>query len=411
MRLGEKTRLAFVGINYKPEPTGIGPYTSGMAESLSRLGHEVSVVTANPHYPYWRVKPEDRVWKSTRYIAGVKVTRYRHYVPKAPRGLLRALSEITFGLRSYLYSFKRLDVVVLVSPALLASLLVMLKIKIFHPKVKIVTWVQDLYGLGVQQTSNSNSLVSRIFIALEKKLFQNSDSIVTIHKSMARAINQSYNVPQDKIRIVRNWTHIEPIVRIDPLQVRKNLGWEGRIVALHSGNMGQKQALENVIDAAKLSVHAHPNILFVLMGEGSERKRLSNLSQGLRNVQMLDPVADDIYFSALCAADYLLVNEGNEVIDMAFPSKLTSYFMSGTPVIAATNESSSTALEIKENVAGVVVAPMSPSELLQAIVEGQQKNKEMKLFSQNALRHANAQLRIESATSAFDSLIKLFTVC
>ena len=48
-------RVLVVGINYSPEPTGIAPYTTGMAEYLAEQGANVTVLTGVPHYPEWRI--------------------------------------------------------------------------------------------------------------------------------------------------------------------------------------------------------------------------------------------------------------------------------------------------------------------------------------------------------------------
>jgi colanic acid biosynthesis glycosyl transferase WcaI len=42
-------RVLVVGINYWPEPTGIAPYNTGMAEYLADLGAKVTVLTGVPH--------------------------------------------------------------------------------------------------------------------------------------------------------------------------------------------------------------------------------------------------------------------------------------------------------------------------------------------------------------------------
>lgn len=44
-------RILLLSLNYAPEPTGIGLYSSGLAPTLAATGHRVSVVCANPHYP------------------------------------------------------------------------------------------------------------------------------------------------------------------------------------------------------------------------------------------------------------------------------------------------------------------------------------------------------------------------
>ena len=51
--------------NYEPEPCGIAPLSTVLAESLRDRGHQVSVVAAHPHYPepIWghRLRPHREV--------------------------------------------------------------------------------------------------------------------------------------------------------------------------------------------------------------------------------------------------------------------------------------------------------------------------------------------------------------
>jgi hypothetical protein len=57
------------------------------------------------------------------------------------------------------------------------------------------------------------------------------------------------------------------------------------------------------------------------------------------------------------AVDALLVSEKPGIVEMAVPSKLTSYFSTGLPAKATTEEGCTTAEEIVSSGAGVVVAP------------------------------------------------------
>src|SRR6267142_1641478 len=59
-------RILIQGINFFPEPVGVGKYTGEMANWLAARGHEVRIVTSPPHYPQWRVLPEYRAWKYSR---------------------------------------------------------------------------------------------------------------------------------------------------------------------------------------------------------------------------------------------------------------------------------------------------------------------------------------------------------
>ena len=82
-------RILIHGINFHPEPTGIGKYSGDMAAGLVAMGHQVRVVAAPPYYPDWRISDG---W-ANRYArhawSGVDVWRVPLWVPAAPSGLKR----------------------------------------------------------------------------------------------------------------------------------------------------------------------------------------------------------------------------------------------------------------------------------------------------------------------------------
>jgi len=105
-------------------------------------------------------------------------------------------------------------------------------------------------------------------------------------------------------------------------------------------------------------------VRFVLLGDGNQRAALQAAGAGLRALEFLPPVDEAEFPAALGAADVLLVNERPGVAHMAAPSKLTSYFRSGKPVLAATHEAGVTAQEIIASGAGVRVPADRPDLLL-----------------------------------------------
>lgn len=62
------------------------------------------------------------------------------------------------------------------------------------------------------------------------------------------------------------------------------------------------------------------------------------------------------------------MNERASAVDMSLPSKLTSYFSAGAPIVAAVPASGGTAAEVRRSGAGVVVPPgvAMPKEHLSA---------------------------------------------
>jgi glycosyltransferase involved in cell wall biosynthesis len=103
------------------------------------------------------------------------------------------------------------------------------------------------------------------------------------------------------------------------------------------------------------------------MGDGNQRKSLEATAHGIRQLDFIDPLPGGEFQQALAAADILLVNERAGVKDMAVPSKLTSYFNAGVPVVAATDSGSVTASEIEKSGGGIRVDAGNPAALLDAL--------------------------------------------
>ncbi|GAA2081849.1 glycosyltransferase [Microbacterium hatanonis] len=399
--------VTLLGINYPPEPTGISPYTGAMALGLAHNERRIEVVTAHPHYPEWKIREGYGQWSRREHLDGVAVTRLRHYVPMKPTGVRRLLSEISFGLRLVAARWRRPDAIVLISPALFSSAFAAVRARIFHRRTPVVVWVQDLYTLGLSETGQGSGLTGRIIRVVEGWLLRRADRVVVIHERFARRVSEDFFVPRDRIEVVRNWTHLPPMPVVDREAARRALGWGDETIVLHAGNMGVKQGLENVLAAARLADKSGASIRFVLMGNGGEKARLSKDGAGIGALQFLPPLPDDEFAQALIAADVLLVNEKPGVAEMAVPSKLTSYFSTGRPVLAATDETGITAEEVTTAAAGVVVPAGNPSKLLEAALAlGADEARSTELGA-NGLNYRNTVLDETFAIDRFATLLSL----
>lgn len=361
-------RLLVLGINFPPELTGIAPYTGAFAEGMAARGFTPSVLTAHPHYPQWTIQSGYGQWSRREQVGAVDVTRVLHYVPQPPRGLKRVLSEVSLGMRQALRRWHRPDVIVTVSPAMISSAIVLVRARILCRGVPLVVWVQDLYSQGMVETGNHGGLSVRVIGRVERALLRSADLVVTIHDRIAANISESFDVPAERLAVVRNWTHVEPPGAIDRGAVRVLHGWSDTdFVILHAGNMGVKQGLDNLVETARVAAERGSNVKVVLLGSGSERDRLFESGSGIPNLQFISPIASNEDFQAtLASADALVVNELPGVAEMAVPSKLTSYFVAKRPVIAAVDPRGITAEEITTAGAGVVVGAGEPEAVVDA---------------------------------------------
>ncbi|MDP9026320.1 MAG: glycosyltransferase family 4 protein, partial [Actinomycetota bacterium] len=363
-------RILFVGLNYAPERTGIAPYTSGMAAGFAALGHQVRVITAFPHYPEWRFLDGGTERTQRSKLDGVDLLRVRHRLPKHGSSVSRVISELSFGVRALVAAWGRPDVVVLVSPAMFASALLALRARLRASR-RLIVWVQDLYGPGVRETSAGDrfGLAERVIDGAERGLLRRAAGVVVIHDRMVDEIVASAGVDRRRVTVVRNWSHVSTASHTGRVRMRERLGWaQDETIVLHTGNMGAKQALGNVIEAARLADAQQAPVRFVLMGDGNTRSAIEAGAVGVERLQIVDAVPESQYLDALRAADVLLVNEHPALRTTALPSKMTSYFASGRPVVAATSADSLTASELISADAGLRVDPGDPAALL-AIVQ------------------------------------------
>jgi len=98
----------------------------------------------------------------------------------------------------------------------------------------------------------------------------------------------------------------------------------------------------------------------------------------------------------------LLVNERPGVGSMAVPSKLTSYFIAGKPILAATDPFSGSAEELQASGAGVVVPPGDPQALVDGVRNIAASGSAMKELGDRGRKYAHSVLSVESAVTAYE---------
>lgn len=402
-------RITIIGINYFPENTGIAPYTTGLANALAANNFEITVITALPHYPSWSVRPEDRSLLGLNVEEGVHIKRVSHYVPNRPVFLLRFLSEITFGVKSTISKWNNPDVLILISPGLFSTAIATLRAKFSLKKIKVVFWAQDLYGAGLSQLKG-RSISSILLSKLEQKLLSSGELTVFPHSLFIDSlVAPAKSRNKTNFSVVKNWSHIsEPSTTNFDVGARK-LYFNDNFTVLHTGNMGAKQGLENVINAAKLAEEKQLPINFVLMGDGAERSHLEALSVGLSNIKVVPPVPSEEYVNLLSASDVLLLNELPGVSTMSIPSKLTSYFFAGKPVVAATSLNGTSSEEIHAAAAGIVVPAGDPIALLNAVNELRSTPDLAVAFGKSGKNYAKRNLTPEAAIEKWINLLSSLT--
>lgn len=397
-------RILIHGINYSPELTGIGKYSGELAEWLASRGHEVRVVTAPPYYPEWRVgagyggNPYRRELRE-----GVEVWRCPLWVPSRPTGARRLLHLASFALSSLpvmlRQAFWRPDVVWVVEPAFFCAPGAWLTAQLSGARAWL--HVQDFemdaaFDLGLIKAP----WLKRLVLGAERWLMGRFDRISTISPGMLNRLSEK-GVSARKVVSFPNWVDVGSIAPQEQdsrhevqAGYRAELGIsQGAIVALYSGNIGEKQGLELVVEAARLlesGARGKADIQFVLCGDGATKPKLVTMAEGLTNVHWLPLQPLERLNELLNAADIHLLPQRASAADLVMPSKLTGIFASGRPVVA-TAEPGTTVYEAVSG-RGVVVPPENAELFTAAILELARDAEKRSSLGMAARRYAEENL-------------------
>ena len=311
-----------------------------MALWLAHRGHDVHVITTPPYYPAWRIAPPFRNRRVTeRPLPNLTVHRCPFYVPARPSGLKRMLHLGSFALSSLLPSLGETswppDVVFTVEPTFFAAPVALLLARL----AEAPAWlhVQDFeidaaFDLGLLPAGGP---VHALALALERRLTRLFDRVSSISPRMVeRAVAKG--VPPGRAILFPNWvdlTAIQPAPPGTPNPYRQQLGLEGKVVLLYSGNMGNKQGLE-ALPALAGALAPDPRVHLVFCGDGAFRPTLQALAADLRNVTLLPLQPPERLNDLLNLADIHLLPQKSDVADLVMPSKLTGMLASGRPMLA-----------------------------------------------------------------------------
>lgn len=359
-------RIILWGINYAPESIGIAPFNRDLCTYLAGQGHDVAAVTTFAYYPQWRLAAADRGrWLRTEQDGAVAVHRCRCYVPAKQTAGRRVVHELTFGLLSALriLFLPRADVYVVVSPPL--GLGVFAWLVTIVKRSRFVFHVQDLQpdaavGLGMVR----RGWLVRALYAIERFAYARAARVSGITEGMIAAF-LSKGVPRARTWLLPNW--LRPAtgaiaVRPERTAARRRFGVEeATLLAVYAGNLGQKQNLPVLIEAAgwlrARATSNAPGVKLIIAGEGAARAELAAALQARPGVEveLRGLLSDDDYAMLLAAADVGLITQASGTGRYFLPSKLLSVLAAGLPVVAVADEDSELARAVRAGGCGAVV--------------------------------------------------------
>jgi colanic acid biosynthesis glycosyl transferase WcaI len=366
-------RILIHSLNFSPELTGTGRSAGEMASWLASRGHQIRVVTAPPFYPEWRVRAEYSSWRYEINLNGhsprnLGVIRCPLWVPKTHSARRRLLHLASFAASSWPavlgHVLWRPDIVIVIEPSLFCAPAALAVARLSGAKAWL--HIQDFeidaaFELGLM----TSPALQKCALAVERFILKRCHKVSTISEKMVERLEKKGVASSDCVLFPNSidTDAVFPLPTVSPLRRELEIN-DSTIVALYSGNMGEKQGLHHLAEAARC-LASRSDIHFVFCGAGTFRTKLVSLVGTLPSVTFLPLQPDNRLNDLFNLADIHLLPQREDISDLVMPGKLREMLASGRPVVATARPETQIAICVQGR--GLIVPPGDSSAIASAI--------------------------------------------
>jgi glycosyltransferase involved in cell wall biosynthesis len=343
------------------------------AKMWTDQGHHVTVIAGMVHAFASHKREEYRgkfVLKkkqdSTEVIRCYVSSEYN----KSFRGRLWGyFSFVISGLYAGLFTLgrRKFDVVISTSPPLFVGI-----IGFVISKLRRAKWVFEVRDLWPESAIDTgvlkNKFAIKLALWLERAIYRSCDLIVVLTPSFKSSLIASGKARASKIEEIPNAADLEMIdnakkkVNIDKL--RGQLGLIDKKVIIYVGAHGVANALDQILDTAKLLHQA--NVVFLLIGDGMEKNRLQRRAkeENIQNVVFLQSVPKHEVYQYILASDIgTSVLKKVDTFKTVYSNKTFDYMGCEKPILMAIDGASRSLIETAK--CGLFVDPENPQDFAQ----------------------------------------------
>jgi len=368
-------------INHYAVPPSCGPpgRPYSLATNLEKLGHKVTVICATYHHGRQYPAPLSDQY-NCRNCDGVDY----YHLPARPykgNGLGRLLNMLDFS-RAIRTLSQRIDRKELPRPDVLIPSCV-------HPLVfppayklarrynaKLIYEVRDIWPLSLVELADVPSIhpVVLWFKWIERRAYRQADAVVSLLPNALEHM-APLGLDKQKFHYIPNGINREewnaPSVPLPKKHraVFQQLKKQGKLIVVYAGAHGPSNALDQILDFAKLNQKKENPYHFVLIGEGIEKEKLVKRAkeEAISFVTFLPKISKQQVITALKLADVCFIGCPKKKIYKfgTSPNKLGDYFMSTKPVLNALDTTGND--PVQEAGAGISVEPYNARELENAL--------------------------------------------
>jgi colanic acid biosynthesis glycosyl transferase WcaI len=322
-------RLLLVSPTFWPEPIGTPRYATDTARWFRDHGWQVAVVTAQPFYPDFARYPGWGAARRRDQVDGIPILRMPTVVPPAGRVAGRMASDVNFALQTAVRALQRTvpapDAVLTFSPGVP---LAVPAAAAFVRDVPHVGVVHDIQAGLARATGMAGGRLLAAVTAVERMCMSLPNHLLVLSDAMADQLrDMGVTTP---IEVVPIWTDIPIAEDVAPPSR------SGRPTALYSGNLGRKQGIPLLLDAAEELQRRGSPVRLVLRGRGplGDTAAAAVVERQLRSVELAELLPEHGLAGGLREADLHLVPQLPGGGAAAMPSKVLNIMASGRPMLA-----------------------------------------------------------------------------
>ncbi len=321
--------VSMLGIDLKE-----GGIYSDLINALLNSGHKVFLVDDQP------IKNIDKKHKNLIIIStGISITKFKNRYIK---GLISLVLEfiIMFTMKFKL-SHESIDLLLYATPPIMYTHI----LKFCKKRYRCMTFLmlKDIFPQNAVDEGilTSDSIMYKYFRRKEKELYHLSDYIGCMSAENIRyLLTNNSEINEDKVILFPNSIQLQSYKlrkqSIDKLRERLGID-KNKIVFVFAGNLGIAQGIPFLTKVIR-AVANHPNIVFLIVGQGTHAESLKELAKTQKNVLFLDKLSKKKYSLLLALCDVGIVSLGHMYTIPNYPSRILSYMEAALPIVAFTDK-------------------------------------------------------------------------
>jgi glycosyltransferase involved in cell wall biosynthesis len=219
---------------------------------------------------------------------------------------------------------------------------------------------------------------------LEGACYARARKIIVVTNGILNRLVQR-SIQNDKLILIPNGANTTMFVFKSDKRAttRKELGLEGKFIAVYAGIFGLAQHLETIVETARI-LKDNRKIYFILIGDGPQKKIINTLIQhySLPNLCVLPEQPRELIPGYLSAADVSIIPlKKAEIFKGALPSKIFDAWSCSLPVLISIDGE---ARDLVDRInAGRYVDPENPEKMAEALVEMSNHKDEIEEMGRN----------------------------